>query len=761
MLKRLVAILALGLFCTSSCSHKFANSSVEISESWKPKEIMNRDFWMTQMIAFRDGEQMTPTEWSCLHRPNTHFPLKNASPGIQKIADEPAFHDVAVLYECRPSEEVKRNTDGTFSVFLPNIPATSKEAMIRPFFIHGSAVRPGGINPYKKESPYYHKTEEKAKDPYRRFFFGKYNNNPGEFAEWKKKYPNFVAFYGRGEWMGDASQWLFEGQLRTATEYEGFITPEEAKKIKNEYFVPEEGKPFTKEMHIARGLKLLDRSAEILFGDMKNIYVFDGYECVGHLAAYHGCAMAGCETSRQWQLWQNQMICERGAARQFDIPWLWYIASFNCGRDINGKFVSQPYEALREVADKTSGKGIPWKSYRPLAGLSHNLVNRAFYQAYLSGVNFIAREGYFSSFFHSWATWELSPEGKNYVEFYNFTRENPDRGTPYAPVALLRPMLDWSSRSGTTGDNGKMDNAFLAEIYRLYPDEYIKSKVPGFQYEDLSNFSCPHDGVKKAGFEMGFANTAPYGDAFDALTPNFPDQTSFKRIISSYKAAILIGQYKKNPDMVKTLSDYVKNGGTLVINTRQLNTDYPQALTGIECTGKTITSDDYMLDEIKLVNAKVIHRDKAGNPLFTRNQYGKGTTIVTTPRYMIPNQSTDWLTFKTDALSGKLKFPHVKALLEMICAKVNPVKVDGDIQFGLNKTKTGWWLYLFNNKGVMKLDGKEEWFDLDRVATVSIDFDQFKITSVKELRSGETLMVKDNKASLKVNPGDFKILELK
>ncbi|OQA79666.1 MAG: hypothetical protein BWY31_04206 [Lentisphaerae bacterium ADurb.Bin242] len=168
-----------------------------------------------------------------------------------------------------------------------------------------------------------------------------------------------------------------------------------------------------------------------------------------------------------------------------------------------------------------------------------------------------------------------------------------------------------------------------------------------------------------------------------------------------------------------------------------------------------------MLDDVKLTSAEVIGKDAGGNVLFVCNRYGSGAVIVTTPQSMIPAQPADWNTFRIDALSGKLKFPHVEALLKMICSEVNPVKVEGDVQFGLNKTESGWWLYLFNNKGVMKLDGKEEWFDMNRAAEVKIDFDKIKVRNAKELRSGETLAVKDNKLTLKINPGDFKILELK
>ena len=40
--------------------------------------------------------------------------------------------------------------------------------------------------------------------------------------------------------------------------------------------------------------------------------------------------------------------------------------------------------------------------------------------------------------------------------------------------------------------------------------------------------------------------------------------------------------------------------------------------------------------------------------------------------------------------------------MDCIAPGLLPVKVEGDIQYGMNKAAGGWWLYLFNNKGVTK-----------------------------------------------------------
>jgi len=204
----------------------------------------------------------------------------------------------------------------------------------------------------------------------------------------------------------------------------------------------------------------------------------------------------------------------------------------------------------------------------------------------------------------------------------------------------------------------------------------------------------------------------------------------------------------------------VKNGGILVLNTRQLTPGFPESFTGIRLTGKNQLKKGYRIDLIQPAGAQVIRKLPDGTPLFTRNQYGKGSVIVTTPQFLIP-ETKNWRMQAVKASSGALQFPYIEQLLKTLCEEVSPVKVDGDIKFGLNKTASGWWLYLFNNKGVMKMDGEPEKLDPARTAKVKIDFHKLQVRTAKELRSGRELAVRNNLLELEIGPGDFMILDLK
>ena len=84
----------------------------------------------------------------------------------------------------------------------------------------------------------------------------------------------------------------------------------------------------------------------------------------------------------------------------------------------------------------------------------------------------------------------------------------------------------------------------------------------------------------------------------------------------------------------------------------------------------------------------------------------------------------------------------LEKLLLSIRDETMPFSVEGDIQWGVNKTENGWLVYLVNNKGVVKFSDEPEEYDMAKTAKVSVTM---KAT-------GETRTVE-------VRPGDFRLLE--
>ena len=84
----------------------------------------------------------------------------------------------------------------------------------------------------------------------------------------------------------------------------------------------------------------------------------------------------------------------------------------------------------------------------------------------------------------------------------------------------------------------------------------------------------------------------------------------------------------------------------------------------------------------------------------------------------------------------------LERLLLAIRDETMPFAVEGDIQWGVNKTEKGWLLYLINNKGVIKFSDEPEEYNLAKTAKVT----------VRCKASGETRLAE-------IRPGDFALME--
>ena len=68
--------------------------------------------------------------------------------------------------------------------------------------------------------------------------------------------------------------------------------------------------------------------------------------------------------------------------------------------------------------------------------------------------------------------------------------------------------------------------------------------------------------------------------------------------------AILIGEYEKNPEMLRSLINYVQNGGTLLLNVKQLQLGFSEEFVGIK-VGEEFTDNDYRFNKLLPLSAKI------------------------------------------------------------------------------------------------------------------------------------------------------------
>ncbi|MBQ9336626.1 MAG: hypothetical protein IJS14_04945 [Lentisphaeria bacterium] len=698
-----------------------ARTDFEVSPVWTPRKFMGRDFMFSSLArryAPPAGDPAAKAEYDAKLKGMLYYPLKKLPPDIRKYLDIPAFRELLYSVGYVHDTETVRNPDGTVTFNLKKI----------------SAHLPPADQPARISIMLYVRP---ITGRYRHYFYdGKYRNDPKALQAWIEKHPNLLAVSSLSEWGNEAN--ILPHRLAVYLKSAN-LSADEQRRLKEQW--PD--KFANRREYVEKRLKrLFDRHVETWFGDGSSLSALEGMWCINHLAAYWGgCRLLIHETSRSLAMWQVQMMFNRGAARQFGKYWGWYAASYLTSYDSKGQWVVDSEPAAWQVSPKCG----------PGCGLSRNAIERVYRMVWLSGANVFEREDTSRNFWNASIKgpdrWKPAPEGQLFIDFADFVRKNPDRGTTYTPVALLVPHDQGACRDICRAFGRfpylKADNMYHSFIATMFPQ-------------------FPRKPAQKKGREVTLRNS-PYGDIFDILTPDFPDASALRKTLPAYKVAILSGGYGKHPAMAEALREYVQNGGTLVLNSVQLNNFDPD-FTGVKLTGETVRDGGYVLDKLELAGAKALLTLKDGTPVFNAFDRGKGRVIVASPRWLVPDFEDGSKAANealADTVSGKRKFEYTRVLLEKITAEVLPIEVKGEIQYGLNKTQDGWLIYLFNNEGITKFTDTPESFDPKKTASVTVRLKDFSAEKADDLCSGESFAVRDGTFTLEVQPGKYRILTLK
>ena len=113
-----------------------------------------------------------------------------------------------------------------------------------------------------------------------------------------------------------------------------------------------------------------------------------------------------------------------------------------------------------------------------------------------------------------------------------------------------------------------------------------------------------------------------------------------------------------------------------------------------------------------------------------------------------------------DTLAGRKKFPAVERIFRGLERDYFPLAVEGDCLYGMNKTPSGWWLWVFNNKGVVKFADRPHTVDKAFDATVTVSPAHFKPVIARELLSGRRVAVSGGRFTWRVPAGDLAVFEL-
>lgn len=698
-----------------------------------PSLIARKDYQVNAQWTPR--KMMERDFWNCL-------PIEEANKRQVQMRDvnqEPMVKEAAKSYRVTSLSGHPYMTDTvSISAFQTVIPEKNV-----PFFIWSTISRP----PYNCMKDFKHDTKN--------------------YEAWKKHYYNFAGFVGGSEWCNEFMEVMKgkpEESVNRMNKGVGRFTDDEVfANIKKE--LPQ---PQNKEEALEALRKCHNAVMKYYFNDPAKLCFMRSFCGFDHAALEWGADIVWHETTNTGPYkHQISLFFVRGAARQYAKKWGWYIALCYNGFNDKGVFETDAEPIYMPECYRTQAQ------VKPDAGMSVSLTVRDRYLAYLSGANFVQSETWPASYCQykdgNPNLWELAPHGKAMKEWYEFTQRNPGRGASYAPVGLLVPFAQgypqWGGRPWAYG-NLKYERP----DYMI--DAFMQTIVP------LATLNGMPD---KNGKENCLFNN-PYGDIYDVIAPDAPGNPVSVNVLNSYKVAIILGKHNLDEKLSQRLMEYVKNGGTLIINIKQLNEHFPSAFLGFEnhekaelstvknpimlkADGKEFSiTEEYCFHKIKLASALPVMIDSDKNVLASMNKYGKGHVIVSTVDYMLPKNDMagkDTGAVIKDMTSGR-KFPFIEILLDRIVKEVLPVEVKGDIEYGLNKIDGGWWLYLINNNGVIKFTNTKESFDITKTARVDVHLNKLNVTGITELREQKDITFDKIKNSFiaEVGPGDVKIFKI-
>ncbi len=352
----------------------------------------------------------------------------------------------------------------------------------------------------------------------------------------------------------------------------------------------------------------------------------------------------------------------------------------------------------------------------------------------------------------------LSWYGELCSEIQEFQRLNPDTGINYNPVGLL---LSW--HNGWAYRGSQAFNRFPYNNGEHMTREIINTML--FKY------------LEKRELPSYFAAT-PYGDLYDILRLDTPRGPLPLELLSNYKVLFLLGEHHLDDAAAARLQEYVRNGGTLIVNAAQMQ-NLDTAFTGVvkgktatfsamsDMSGKVLRSAPFTASILNLQGASPLYMaDK--NCLGAINSYGKGKVITIGAHWMLENGQV-----KEGSDIRKKLLPVAADLMDKLLPALTPFQLEGrgvreQLAWQVNYKGDNWVMAIYNNGGVYETsprppyyNGPEE-FDLSKTVLCRIRVPQ-NLNNAVDLLSGEKCYFSDDSKGrfleLEITPGNLAILE--
>jgi hypothetical protein len=698
-----------------------AREDFDVSGSLAPPQILQRRFWnmLSHYAKLREPYQL-------IARQSLPASDGNAATGLDAIINEAMIREAAVRFLQDQFPDLRAAGDDPLAVNADKLRALMPDPHV-PFIVGCHAGRP----------------------PFR--CLDDFRVDKQGYEKWKQEHPNFLGFWTGAEWENEFIGCVlanFPGVMEEAKRVCSQTAFDRIKAMKT--WVSADRDAAVRGLHECyAGLR------RYYFDDPDKMLFLRAAWCFDHYALEWGAGMAIYETTITGPYrHQVGLFHVRGAARQYGKPWQWYMATYYHGYDKHGKYsvnVEPNYISTTNSAvvgrEEESG---------PDFGMSVSLKRRDMYLAYLSGASLVEHEDWPRPYCRledgNPPKWTLSPHGEAMKEWYAFTRRHPDRGISYAPVALLTPFNQGMPVWG-------------GQPWSFFPAERPDTMIDGFMYTIV-----PNSQDLPKGKDGGLSNSR-YGDIYDVLATNPPSGPVSLAALKNYKVAILLGKHNIDAPLAERLMEYVRQGGTLIVNARQVTRHLPAEFLGAKPTGKTLAlvgdirnvldnnavalAEPYDYEPMELCGAEPMWTDGKDGILASVHEYGRGRVLLTAVDYLMPRKPATF-TGTTTTL------PLVELLLRQIVAEVLPVEVQGDVEYGLSGVPGGWWLYLINNRGVTKFTKTPDELDPAETVRVTVDMRALPVAKVRELLTDKDIAMTPgrNALTIEIGPGNIRVVHI-
>lgn len=318
----------------------------------------------------------------------------------------------------------------------------------------------------------------------------------------------------------------------------------------------------------------------------------------------------------------------RGAGRQYDRPWGIDLSTWRTAADSATRF---------DAGNRLTG------------GWSPSYLIRHMFAAYVAGAHILQIE---PTLYYA-PDGDVNPFGRAVRRFADFAlRRHRDVGAPVVPIAL---MLDAHGGFDTKHGPYNQGNAVWYQDIPYGPgdfmiDNFLKVAYPEHARHGTTTgapFTTPA-GYRKFLAEGG--DPRPYepmpltrwGDTFDVLRNTAPAAA-----LRRYRVLVLLGDVPVDGRLRGDLTEWVRAGGTLVLNVRQV-TGEDEVLLGVRLAGaeRSGTASRWLSDNAAYTErpfryravtpgtARVLATSADGAPLVTSNTVGAGQVVLTTPEYL-------------------------------------------------------------------------------------------------------------------------------